>query len=87
MHINLKAHELQLTTQVNFTNLHSLVIIGEPSLTTIICKISDNSSQSAGAGLVPSEITEINLKNLRLIFVGHIITCINQGAMQFSVRH
>ncbi len=68
LHVNLKIDELHLTSQVNFTNLSSLVIIGEPSLTTIICKISDNSSR--GAGIILNEIAEISLKNLRLSFCG-----------------
>ena len=66
LHINLKVHELQLTSQVNFTNLSSLVIIDEPNLTTLIC----NSSRDNGAGIVLSETAEITLKNLHLKFCG-----------------
>ena len=70
LRINLKTHELHLTTQVNFTNLSSLMIIGEsePSSTTIICRVSDDSSR--GAGIILSEIAEMTLKNLRLSFCG-----------------
>ena len=70
LRINLRANEIQLTTQVNFTNLSSLEIIGESELnsTTIICNSSDHSNR--GAGIVMNEIAEITLKNLRLSFCG-----------------
>ena len=68
LEINIKIHQLQLDTTLNFINLSSLIISGEPdSLTNIVC-IRDGITQ---AGIVLSDIKgRVLLQNLNLSFCG-----------------
>lgn len=70
--INIKTSYLQLSTIVMFTNLSSLTISGEPSLTTINC--TTNSIARSNAGIVLSDIEKVILNNLSLNFCGSVIT-------------
>ena len=61
--INIQTSELQLNTNVSFTNLTSLTINGESNFTTIYC--------TAGAGIVLRDISDtITMYNLKLLSCG-----------------
>ena len=65
--INVKIPQLHLKSTVNFTNLKTLTISGEPTPTTIICTAGDSHS----AGIVLDNITDtVTLNNLRQTFCG-----------------
>ena len=65
--INIKIPQLHLNSTINFNNLNSLTISGEPGSSTIICTAGGNTS----AGIVLNNITGIvTLRNLNLTFCG-----------------
>ena len=68
LEINIKIHHLQLDATLNFTNLSSLTISGEPDLTNIVCTHGGNATR---AGIVLSGINgTVLLQNLNLSFCG-----------------
>ena len=73
LHIDIKIRYLQLNAHVDFANLSSLTINGEPGLTTINCTISDS-------GIMLSDIMEkVTLNNLRLTSCGSQINVDNKN--------
>ena len=63
--------QLQLNTSLNFTNLSSLTISGEPGSTNITCTASDSDS----AGIVLRDIMgTVTLNNLNFTFCGSQVT-------------
>ena len=66
--IDIKTPYLLLNANVTFANLNSLVINGEPSLTTINCVAVQS------AGIVLNDIQKVTLNNLSLHFCGSVIS-------------
>ena len=67
--INIKIPQLKLTTNINFTNLSTLIINGDPTMTTIMC--TANANDTTSAGIVLWNIThKIMMKSLHFVFCG-----------------
>ena len=67
--INIKILQLKLTTNINFTNLSTLIINGNPAMTTIMC--TGNANDTASAGIVLWNIThKVMMKSLHFVFCG-----------------
>ena len=70
LEISIKIRQLQLDTTLNFTNLSSLTISGEPGLTNIVCTYG-GTGNATRAGIVLSGINgRVLLQNLNLSFCG-----------------
>ena len=68
--INIKMHQLQLNTTLNFTNFNTLIIRGEPNITNIACTHNIGGAGTR-AGIVISSINgTVTLQNLNLSFCG-----------------
>lgn len=67
--INIKIPQLKLTSNIEFTNISTLIINGALNKTTINC--TANASDSASAGIVLTNIThKVMMKALRFTFCG-----------------
>ena len=69
LRIDIKISYLQLNANVMFTNLSSLVINSESSLTIINC----TTNHTASIGIVLSDVGKVTLNNLSLTFCGSVI--------------
>ena len=68
--IDIKVRKLYLNRAINFSNLRSLTINGEPDMAVIECSFSSNRSDT---GIILSDILdEVSLRNLKLISCGSL---------------
>lgn len=67
--INIMTQQLKLTTNINFTNLSTLIINGGPVMTIILC--AADAADTASAGIILQNITHsIVMKALHFTFCG-----------------